>query len=179
MKQRLHFQVLQRDPAGAARRGRLQLPHGVVQTPVFMPVGTAGTVKACDPQELQQLGYGLILGNTYHLMLRPGEQVVAAHGGLHRFMGWPGNILTDSGGYQVFSLAARRRVDDRGVEFRSHIDGSLHLLTPERAVAIQQALGVDIMMALDICPPHDAGAGEHEQACRRRHRGAGRCPAPS
>lgn len=175
MTTRMEFQVTGSDPGCAARRGRLQLPHGEVQTPVFMPVGTAGTVKACDPTEIQQLGYGLILGNTYHLMLRPGEQVVAAHGGLHRFMGWPGNILTDSGGYQVFSLAARRRVDDRGVEFRSHLDGSLHLLTPERAVAIQQQLGSDIMMALDICPPHDAGDAEHELACRRTSDWAIRC----
>jgi queuine tRNA-ribosyltransferase len=140
-----------------------------------MPVGTAGTVKAVDPKELVEFGYGIVLGNTYHLMLRPGVEVVAAHGGLHRFMGWEGSILTDSGGYQVFSLAPLRKLTDDGVTFQSHIDGSQHELTPEKAVEIQEALGADIMMVLDECPAHDAEESYHREACQRTTRWAERC----
>jgi len=171
--ERLKFELTAHD--GNARRGRLTTRRGIIETPVFMPVGTAGTVKAVDPQELADSGYGIILGNTYHLMLRPGVEVVAAHGGLHRFMGWEGSILTDSGGYQVFSLAPLRKLSDEGVTFQSHIDGSRHELTPEKAVGIQEALGADIMMVLDECPAHDAGEPYHREACRRTTHWAERC----
>src|SRR6266436_8852556 len=129
------FEVLASD--GAARRGRVSTAHGIVDTPVFMPVGTAGTVKAMTPEGVAATGARLILGNTYHLMLRPGAERIAALGGLHRFMNWPYAILTDSGGFQVMSLASLRTIDEEGVEFRSHLDGSRHLLTPERSVEIQ------------------------------------------
>src|SRR5439155_16240124 len=129
---------------GSARRGRLVTPHGTVETPVFMPVGTQGTVKGLTPDQVEGAGAQIILGNTYHLALRPGDELVAEMGGLHQFMGWPRPILTDSGGFQVFSLAKIRKVTDAGVNFRSHIDGALLDLTPERAVAIQQNLGSDI-----------------------------------
>jgi queuine tRNA-ribosyltransferase len=147
------FRVLARD--GAARRGEMRTPHGVVQTPAFMPVGTQGAVKGVTHRDLEDLGDGLgaeiILGNTYHLYLRPGDAQIGRAGGLHRFIGWNRPILTDSGGYQVFSLAGRRRISDEGAEFRSHLDGSLHLLTPERATDIQAQLGSDIAMVLDEC----------------------------
>src|SRR3954470_17165362 len=147
------FRVLNRD--GAARRGVLTTPHGVVQTPAFMPVGTRGAVKALTMRDVEDLGAEIILGNTYHLYLKPGDSVIARCGGLHRFIGWTRPILTDSGGYQVFSLAGMRRIEEEGAHFRSHIDGSLHLLTPERAVDIQAQLGSDIAMVLDECvgPP--------------------------
>ena len=177
MSQRITFNVTAEDPGSQARRGKLTTRRGTVETPVFMPVGTAGTVKAVDPRELVDFGYGVVLGNTYHLMLRPGVEVVAAHGGLHRFMGWDGSILTDSGGYQVFSLAPLRKLSDDGVIFRSHIDGSQHELTPERAVGIQEALGADIMMILDECPAHDADEAHHRKACQRTTRWAERCLA--
>jgi queuine tRNA-ribosyltransferase len=148
------FSVLACD--GAARRGRLVTAHGIVETPVFLPVGTAGTVKAMTSEGVAATGARMILGNTYHLMLRPGAERIAALGGLHRFMNWPHTILTDSGGYQVMSLAARRTIAEAGVTFRSHLDGSLHQLTPERAVAIQHLLGTDITMALDECTPYPA-----------------------
>ena len=144
------FEVTHRD--GAARRGRLTTSHGVVETPVFMPVGTQGTVKAVTPRDLEEVGASIILGNTYHLHLRPGDDLLARRGGLHKFMGWSRPMLTDSGGYQVFSLAARRRIDEDGVEFRSHLDGTLYRLTPEKAVDIQARLGSDIAMVLDECP---------------------------
>jgi queuine tRNA-ribosyltransferase len=145
------FEVLARD--GAARRGRLSTAHGAVETPVFMPVGTAATVKAMTAEGVAATGVRLLLGNTYHLMLRPGAERIAALGGLHRFMHWPHAILTDSGGFQVMSLAALRRIGEDGVTFRSHLDGSRHLLTPERSVEIQHLLGADITMALDECTP--------------------------
>ena len=150
----ISFEVLARD--GAARRGRLVTAHGVIDTPVFMPVGTAGTVKAMTSEGVAATGARIVLGNTYHLMLRPGAERVAALGGLHRFMNWPYAILTDSGGFQVMSLAARRTIGDAGVTFRSHLDGSLHELTPERSIAIQHLLGADITMALDECTPYPA-----------------------
>ncbi len=134
---------------GQARRGELTTPHGVVQTPCFMPVGTRGAVKAITHRDLEDLGAEIILGNTYHLHLRPGDELIARAGGLHRFIGWTKPVLTDSGGYQVFSLAGMRRVDDAGVTFRSHLDGALHVLTPESATDIQARLGSDIAMVLD------------------------------
>ncbi len=144
------FEVLKVDPSGV-RLGRLSTPHGVIETPAFMPVGTAGTVKGMTQESLEELGVGLLLANTYHLFLRPGHELIARMGGLHRFMAWSGGILTDSGGYQVFSLAKMRKVSDDGVRFRSHLDGSEHLLTPEKAIEIQRALGSDIGMVLDEC----------------------------
>ena len=148
------FEVLERD--GAARRGRLVTAHGVVDTPVFMPVGSAGTVKAMTSEGGAATGARIVLSNTYHLMLRPGAERIAALGGLHRFMNWPNAILTDSGGFQVMSLAARRTIAEAGVTFRSHLDGSLYELTPERSVAIQHLLGADITMAFDECTPYPA-----------------------
>jgi queuine tRNA-ribosyltransferase len=147
----LGFDILARN--GAARAGRLTTAHGVIETPAFMPVGTAATVKAMTPNGVAATGARLILGNTYHLMLRPGAERIAALGGLHRFMNWPHAILTDSGGFQVMSLAGLRKIGEEGVEFRSHLDGSKHLLTPERSVDIQRLLGADITMAFDECTP--------------------------
>jgi queuine tRNA-ribosyltransferase len=146
------FEVVARD--GAARCGRLATAHGEVETPVFMPLATTGTVKAMTPEGVAATGARMILGNTYHLMLRPGAERIGALGGLHRFMNWPHAILTDSGGFQVMSLAARRTIAEPGVTFRSHLDGSLYELTPERSIAIQQLLGADITMALDECTPY-------------------------
>jgi queuine tRNA-ribosyltransferase len=148
------FDVLARD--GAARLGRLTTAHGDLETPVFMPVGTAATVKAMTPDAVAATGARIVLGNTYHLMLRPGAERIAALGGLHRFMNWPHAILTDSGGFQVMSLAKLRKISDQGVEFRSHLDGSRHLLTPERSVEVQHLLGADITMVLDECTPFPA-----------------------
>ena len=160
------FEVTATD--GAARAGVLRTAHGEVRTPVFMPVGTKGTVKGVDPDELRALGAQLILGNTYHLHFRPGEDLIADLGGLHAFTGWDGPILTDSGGFQVFSLRHTiRRVDDDGVTFRSVYDGDLERFTPERAAAIQAALGADIAMCLDICPPAGVPRRELEEAVRR------------
>ncbi len=157
MSPEFQFRILKRD--GLARRGELTTPHGVVQTPAFMPVGTRGAVKAVTARDLEDLGAEIILGNTYHLYLKPGDGLIARCGGLHKFIGWERPILTDSGGYQVFSLAAMRRIEEQGAEFRSHIDGSLHLLTPERAVDVQAQLGSDIAMVLDECvgPGSDPG----------------------
>ncbi|HXM93861.1 MAG TPA: tRNA guanosine(34) transglycosylase Tgt [Candidatus Dormibacteraeota bacterium] len=146
----LSFSVAKTDSTGA-RRGGLMTPHGVIDTPVFMPVGTAATVKALTHETLEELGAGIILANTYHLYLRPGHEVIRKLGGLHQFMSWRGAILTDSGGYQVFSLSELRKITDEGVRFRSHLDGSEHLLSPEKAVEIQLALGSDIAMVLDEC----------------------------
>ncbi|MDR0562763.1 MAG: tRNA guanosine(34) transglycosylase Tgt [Spirochaetaceae bacterium] len=141
------------DASDKARSGLLSLPHGTVSTPVFMPVGTNGTVKALAPEDLTEIGFEIILSNTYHLYLRPGTDVIAQAGGLHRFMNWSGNILTDSGGFQIFSLASFRKIRDEGAAFRSHIDGSSHILTPEKAVEIQTILNSDIQMQLDVCSP--------------------------
>jgi queuine tRNA-ribosyltransferase len=161
--------------AGSARAGVLETRHGAIRTPVFMPVGTQATVKALAVSDLRALGVEVLLGNTYHLALRPGAALLEQLGGLHRFMAWPGAILTDSGGFQVFSLAARRQVDEDGVTFRSHIDGSEQRLTPERAMAIQAALGSDIAMAFDECPASDAPAGLVAEATDRTTRWARRC----
>ncbi len=154
------FQILHRDPGSRARVTRLGLLHGEVETPVFMPVGTNATVKALEREDLEQIGIRLILSNTYHLYLRPGPEVIAHAGGLHRFMAWPHNILTDSGGFQVFSLAPFRRLEEEGVYFRSHIDGSSHTLTPERVVELQGILGSDILMPLDVCSPPEISREE-------------------
>src|SRR5438094_4427148 len=167
------FDLLATD--GRARLGRLTLPHAAFETPMFMPVGTQATVKGLTPDQLRAAGAKIILGNTYHLTLRPGDQVVAELGGLHRFMGWDGAILTDSGGYQVYSLAHIRKIDDRAAVFRSHIDGRLLELTPEKAVTIQENLGSDIAMCLDECPPSGAAPEVMREAVRRTILWASRC----
>jgi queuine tRNA-ribosyltransferase len=158
-----------------ARAGELITPHGVVPTPVFLPVASQGVVKTLTPQEVKDLGIAMVLANTYHLYLRPGINIIERVGGLHKFMGWEGALLTDSGGYQIFSLAALRQVGDDGVIFRSHIDGSEHHLTPELVTGFQESLGADIIMALDECPPFDAGWDRVKQAMERTHRWAERC----
>jgi queuine tRNA-ribosyltransferase len=158
-----------------ARRGRLDTLHGPVETPVFMPVGTQATVKGLTPGQLRATGAQILLGNTYHLALRPGDDLIAELGGLHKFMAWDGPILTDSGGFQVFSLAQIRKVTDAGVSFRSHIDGALLELTPERAVRIQENLGSDIAMVLDECPPSEAPESAIREAVGRTVRWAERC----
>jgi queuine tRNA-ribosyltransferase len=160
------FEVLERDPSGA-RRGKLTTPHGVVETPFFMPCGTAGTVKGLTQGALEELGADIILANTYHLYLRPGHELIRTLGGLHAFMSWTGAILTDSGGYQVFSLSELRRVTEEGVRFRSHLDGSEHLLTPEKAAEIQLALSSDIAMVLDECIKTPAPRAAAEAALKR------------
>jgi queuine tRNA-ribosyltransferase len=173
----VQFETVGHDPHSAARRGRLTTVHGTVETPVFMPVGTQATVKGLTPDQLRGIGTRMVLANTYHLTLRPGEDVVEAVGGLHQFMGWDGPILTDSGGFQVFSLAARSKVTEAGVTFRSHLDGRLLELTPERAVAIQQALGADVAMCLDHCPALPASTEAIAEAVARTIRWAERCKA--
>lgn len=160
---------------GAARAGELVLPHGTIQTPCFMPVGTQGTVRALSPLDLEAAGAQLVVGNTYHLHLRPGEDVVATLGGLHRFMAWDRPLLTDSGGFQVFSLEALRRVDDDGVEFRSHVDGSRRRLTPEQVVQIQWTLGADVAMAFDHVIPGEADRAAAGDALERTTRWLERC----
>ncbi len=171
----LQFEVTARDPHSRARCGILRTAHGEVETPVFMPVGTQGTVKAMTQEELERLDFRIILCNTYHLYLRPGHERVAQAGGLHRFIAWNRGILTDSGGFQVFSLQALRRVYEDRVEFRSHIDGSMHTFTPERAIEIQHALGADIIMAFDECPPNPCTYQQARAAMERTHRWAVRC----
>jgi queuine tRNA-ribosyltransferase len=163
---------------GRARHGRLTTPHGVVETPAFMPVGTQGAVKSLTPADLREVGARMVLANTYHLFLRPGAALIRELGGLHRFMAWDGPILTDSGGYQVWSLAALRTIDEDGVRFRSHLDGGTeHLLTPELAMAVQHALGADILHPLDECLPHPAARGQVEVSLARTLRWAQRARA--
>jgi queuine tRNA-ribosyltransferase len=170
------FDLIHEDDRTNARAGVMHTPHGDVPTPVFAPVGTAATVKTMTPADLHDLGATLILANTYHLYLRPGAELIARMGGLHRFMGWHGPILTDSGGFQVFSLESLRQVGDDGVTFRSHIDGSTHTFTPELVVETQEKLGADIIMAFDECPdPSDYDY--NVQALERTHRWAERCLA--
>jgi len=171
----LPFEILKTDEATAARRARMTTLHGTVDTPVFMPVGTAGTVKGIVPWMIPETGAEIILGNTYHLYLRPGLEVVEKLGGLHKMMGWGGSILTDSGGYQVFSMSDLRKITDHGAVFRSHIDGSKHELTPEKAVRIQETLGSDIMMVLDECPAADATPEYIEKSMHMTTRWAERC----
>jgi queuine tRNA-ribosyltransferase len=171
----LPFAIVAED--GAARRGRLETAHGVVETPAFMPVGTAATVKAMRPEDVAATGAQIILANTYHLMLRPSAERIAALGGLHRFMNWPGAILTDSGGFQVMSLAKLRSIDERGVAFRSHLDGTLYSLTPEVAIEIQYLLGSDITMVLDECTEYPASPEHALVSMERSMRWAERCRA--
>ncbi len=173
----LSFAVNARDRSSRGRVGRVKTFHGEFDTPAFMPVGTQGTVKGILPDQLVASGSQCILANTYHLMLRPGERVVAELGDLHGFMGWAGPILTDSGGFQVFSLADINKIDDAGVTFKSHIDGSMNQLTPARSMEIQNALGADIIMAFDQCPPGDAPVEQHEVAVRRTLNWAEQCCA--
>src|SRR5215210_1960469 len=160
---------------GAARSGEIATPHGIVRTPAFMPVGTQATVKGVPPDEVRRTGADILLGNTYHLMLRPGAERIAALGGLHRFMNWPRPILTDSGGFQVMSLSALRKLDENGVTFRSHVDGAMVELTPERAIEIQNLLGADIIMQLDECLKLPASREEIERAMQLSLRWAERC----
>src|SRR6266850_1809627 len=169
------FDLLKTDPHSKARLGKLTTPHGVVDTPVYMPVGTQGSVKALDPRELREMGTQIILGNTYHLNIRPGLDIIRLAGGLHRFINWPAPILTDSGGFQVFSLATIRKIKEHGVEFRSHLDGSLLFLGPKEAMAIQTVLGSDIAMVFDDCPPHTSTPRELRAAVERTIRWAGEC----
>ncbi len=169
------FRLLKTCPNTQARLGELTTHHGVVTTPVFLPVASQGTVKTLTPEEVKNIGFDMVLANTYHLYLRPGIPVIEKMGGLHRFMAWDKAILTDSGGYQIFSLAALRQVSDDGVLFRSHIDGSEHLITPELAIQFQEALGADVIMVLDECPPHDSRFEKVQAAMNRTHRWAERC----
>lgn len=175
------FTVIARDPRSRARAGRFQTPHGVVETPAFMPVGTQATVKALDPRELRLVGAQMILANTYHLALRPGAELIERLGGLHRFMGWDGPILTDSGGFQVWSLSLRRqdrslvRLDDDGATFVSHLDGSRWRFTPERAIDLQSQLGADVIMAFDECTSAAASEEQARAAAARTHHWARRC----
>jgi len=169
------FELLTTDPSSSARLGRLTTAHGVIQTPVFMPVGTQGSVKALDPRELDEMNTEIILGNTYHLNIRPGLEIITEAGGLHNFINWKKPILTDSGGFQVFSLAKIRKVKAHGVEFRSHLDGSLLFLGPKESMEIQRVLGSDIAMAFDDCPPHTATAREVRAAVERTIRWAAEC----
>lgn len=171
------YELIKQCPVTGARAGRLHTPHGSFETPMFMPVGTQGTVKTLSPEELKEMGAGFILGNTYHLFLRPGHDIVKKAGGLHRFMNWNGGILTDSGGFQVFSLGDLRKITEEGVDFRSHLDGSKQFLSPEKSMEIQMALGADIAMAFDECTPYPA---DYEYACssmRLTTRWARRCLA--
>ena len=165
----VHYELLSVCPITKARRGRLHTPHGTVETPAFMPVGTQGTVKTISSEELEAMGFEQILSNTYHLGLRPGSDLIERLGGLHDFMGWRGSILTDSGGYQVMSLSDMRKIDDDGVRFKSHLDGSEMYLTPERSIQIQGELGVDISMCLDQCPPYPCSRDEAAAAMARTH----------
>ena len=169
------FELLKTDGSSKARVGRLATPHGVVDTPVFMSVGTQGSVKAIDPRELHEMGSQIILGNTYHLSIRPGMEIIKAAGGLHSFINWQAPILTDSGGFQVFSLATIRKIQAHGVEFRSHLDGSLLFLGPKEAMAIQRELGSDIAMVFDDCPPHTSTPRELRAAVERTIRWAREC----
>src|SRR5262245_33470428 len=171
----MRFELTDKDPTTRARRGRLHTPHGIVETPIFMPVGTQATVKGLTPEQLEQVGARIILGNTYHLTLRPGDELIAEMGGLHTFMAWTGPILNDLGGFQIYSLAQQRKMTDHAATFRSHIDGALLELTPEKAVAIQENLGSDIAMCLDECPPADTEADYLHVAVERTILWAERC----
>ncbi len=172
----LQFELEKKDPSSQARAGTITTDHGVIQTPIFMPVGTAGTVKAVSQQQLKSdVQAQIILGNTYHLYLRPGLEVLQSAGGLHAFNGWDRPILTDSGGYQVFSLAANRKISEEGVVFQSHIDGSKHLFSPEKAIDIQRVIGGDIIMAFDECPPYPSEYKYVKNSMELTHRWLDRC----
>lgn len=171
----INFELLKESKDSKARLGKLHTPHGAIETPIFMPVGTRGTVKAMTPEEVRDLGAQIILSNTYHLYLKPGHELIREAGGLHKFMNWSGPILTDSGGFQVFSLGDLRKIKEEGVEFRSHIDGSKHFISPEKAIEIQNALGSDIMMCFDECAPYPAKHDYVKQSMERTTRWAKRC----
>ncbi|MBM3495406.1 MAG: tRNA guanosine(34) transglycosylase Tgt, partial [Armatimonadetes bacterium] len=171
------FSIDARSSTCSARLGRLALPDGELRTPCFMPVGTQATVKGAAASDLSAMGYGLLLANTYHLHLRPGDELIARLGGLHRFSGWTGGLLTDSGGYQVFSLAKLRRVEEDGIRFQSHLDGALVHFTPESVMGIQRNLGADIAMAFDECAPYPCDHGYAQAAMERTHRWVERCLA--
>lgn len=172
----MRFELLKTDPGSAARAGLLSLPHGTIETPIFMPVGTAGTVKAIHQHELKtQIGAQIILGNTYHLYLRPGVEILQQAGGLHRFNHWDRPILTDSGGYQVYSLSKQRKIKEEGVKFSSHIDGSKHVFTPENVMDIQRKIGADIMMAFDECTPYPCDERYATRSMHMTHRWLDRC----
>lgn len=175
MNQRFRFDHIKDDDATQARLGTIRTPHGTIDTPVFMPVGTQGTVKAMSPDELEEIGAQIILGNTYHLYLRPGTEIIEMAGGLHGFMGWNRPILTDSGGFQVFSLSELRKIEEDGVRFHSHLDGSEHFIGPVEATRIQEALGADIIMAFDECPPYPASKSDVAEAVARTIRWARQC----
>lgn len=169
------YELIKTCKQSGARLGRVHTPHGTIETPVFMPVGTLATVKTMSPEELKQMDAQIILSNTYHLYLRPGHEIVRRAGGLHRFMNWDRPILTDSGGFQVFSLSERRKITEEGVEFKSHLDGSKLFLSPESSMEIQNALGADIIMAFDECPPYPASHEYVKQSLERTTRWAERC----
>ena len=171
------FDLVKKDAKTHARRGVVHTPHGDIQTPIFMPVGTQATVKAMTERELKEIGAQIILSNTYHLHIRPGEELIREAGGLHRFMSWDRPILTDSGGFQVFSLASLRKIKEEGVHFRSHLDGSKMFIGPETSMDIQQALGSDIAMAFDVCSPYPCDHRTAMEAMHRTHRWAERCKA--
>ena len=175
VKNAVTYELIKTDSRTKARRGRIHTPHGDIETPVFMPVGTQGTVKAMRPEQVAEMGAKIILGNTYHLYLRPGHEIVKEAGGLHKFMNWNGAILTDSGGFQVFSLGKLRKITEEGVRFRSHIYGSLHMITPEKSMEIQNALGSDIMMAFDECAPYPADRSYVKDSFERTTRWLARC----
>jgi len=172
----LQFELVKESEQGSSRAGTITTDHGIIQTPIFMPVGTIGSVKAVTQQQLKQdIQAQIILGNTYHLYLRPGLEVLEAAGGLHQFMGWDRPILTDSGGYQVFSLASNRKINEEGVVFQSHIDGSKHLFSPEKAIEIQRSIGADIIMAFDECPPYPSEYTYVKDSMMLTHRWLDRC----
>src|SRR5690606_4802590 len=172
----IKFSLIAQDPHTQARAGVIDTAHGAIQTPIFMPVGTVGSVKAVTQTQLQEeIQAQIILGNTYHLYLRPGTEVLEAAGGLHQFMGWNRPILTDSGGYQVFSLAANRKLKEEGAVFQSHIDGSKHLFSPEKVIDIQRSIGADIIMAFDECPPYPSEYGYARKSMELTHRWLSRC----
>lgn len=175
MGESLKFEILSKDAKSEARRGRISLPHGKIETPVFMPVGTQATVKAMKPEDVEKTGAEIILSNTYHLLLRPGEDIVRDAGGLHKFMNWNKPILTDSGGFQVFSLGKMRKISEEGVKFRSYIDGSPHVMTPESSIQVQNALGSDIIMAFDECAPYPADERYIRNSYKRTSRWLKRC----
>ena len=172
----MKFELLSKDPGSKARAGTLTTDHGVIETPIFMPVGTIGTVKGVHQRELkEEIDPDIILGNTYHLYLRPGTGILKKAGGLHKFMNWDRNILTDSGGYQVYSLSANRKINEQGVKFKSHIDGSTHLFTPESAVDVQREIGADIIMAFDECTPYPCEYNYAKRSMHMTHRWLDRC----
>ena len=175
MKHAVTYQLIKKDKNTKARRGIVHTPHGDIQTPVFMPVGTQAAVKAMRPEQVRDMGAEIILANTYHLYLRPGHDIVREAGGLHKFMNWDRAILTDSGGFQVFSLGSLRKITEEGVKFRSHIDGSPHMITPEKSIEIQNSLGSDIMMAFDECAPYPADRTYVKNSLERTTRWLKRC----